>query len=89
MSDSRNNKSAEPSKLRKIIYNILLLIFIPGIIFFISELLLRAVNYGDKYDLFIDFPSEDYQEYRFINPEVGRKYFQRLDLDIQEVYLQN
>jgi tetratricopeptide (TPR) repeat protein len=66
------------TRAKKLLFNTLL-ITIPLFIFFLLEMLLRIINYGDNFNLFIDFPEKDFREYRFINPLIGKKYFQKLD----------
>jgi tetratricopeptide (TPR) repeat protein/lysophospholipase L1-like esterase len=79
MKKHHQNNPPELSRVKKFVYNSILIIFIPCIILFLSEMLLRIVGYGDNYKLFLDFPAEDYQEYKFLNPDIGKKYFQKLD----------
>ncbi len=69
--------SAGLSKQKKTLFSIILLCM-PFLLLFIVELFLRITNYGDDYNLFIDFPEEDYIDYKFINPDIGKKYFQKL-----------
>jgi len=61
--------------VRKWIYTIILLLF-PFIILYLVEILLRIAGYGYNFDLFINFPDKEFQEYRICNPEIGKKYFQ-------------
>lgn len=77
MNNNRKTDTAELSKQKKILFNIILF-STPFLLLFIVELFLRVINYGDDYNLFIDFPEKDYTEYKFINPDIGKKYFQRL-----------
>ncbi len=35
------------------------------------------INYGDNPNLFINNPLKNYQEYRIVNPEIGKKYFKK------------
>ncbi len=77
MNKQKSKDPAELSKHKKLVFRIILF-FMSFILLFIFELILRIINYGDDYSLFINFPEEDYQEYKFINPDVGKKYFQKL-----------
>lgn len=52
---------------------------IPIIILLSFEGLLRLFNYGDNFDLFIQNPVEGYEDYYIVNPEIGKKYFQKLE----------
>lgn len=79
--DSINKKNATDqvrlSGFKKLLFNVIL-ISLPFIILLIIEIFLRIFNYGENYRLFVDFPGHDYSAYRFINPDIGRKYFQRI-----------
>ncbi len=66
------------SRNRKLLFNLLLAI-IPVLFFVFIELILRAFNYGDNFHLFVKHPDEMYSQYRVVNPEIGKKYFQRFD----------
>jgi lysophospholipase L1-like esterase len=48
----------------------------PFIFLLIIELFLRLFNYGDNLSLFIDFPVEEFKDYRIVNQKIGKKYFQ-------------
>ncbi|MBE0655674.1 MAG: hypothetical protein IH594_17875, partial [Bacteroidales bacterium] len=63
---------------QKIIFK-LLTFFIPFLILLLFEGLLRIAGYGDKFDLFIQNPTEGYGKYMMVNPEIGKKYFQKLE----------
>lgn len=63
-------------------YNVvfkLIAILIPFVVLFSFEGVLRIVNYGDNLDLFIKNPVEGYEKYMIVNPEVGKKYFQKFE----------
>jgi tetratricopeptide (TPR) repeat protein/lysophospholipase L1-like esterase len=60
---------------KKIVFSIIL-VLIPFIILFIIEFFLRIINYGDNYNLFMDYNFYG-KEYRKCNPEFGKKYFYR------------
>jgi tetratricopeptide (TPR) repeat protein len=66
------------SKPKKLVFN-LLIALIPVLFFILLEFVLRFVHYGENYSLFMDHPDEMYKEYRIVNPDVGAKYFQKLD----------
>jgi tetratricopeptide (TPR) repeat protein len=78
------------SKPKKLIFN-LLIALIPVLLFVILELILRLFHYGDNYSLFMDHPDEQYKEYRIVNPQVGAKYFQRLEYTepARDIFLRN
>jgi hypothetical protein len=69
---------SKPKGLKKFIFSVVL-ICVSIVILFILEFFLRIVGYGDNYRLFLDFPGKEFREYRYINPEIGKKYFQKLD----------
>jgi tetratricopeptide (TPR) repeat protein len=74
-------KKKVPIKLtrsRKLLYNFIIGC-IPVILLIFFELFLRIIHYGDNYNLFLDFPKNDLSEYRYINPLIGKKYFQTLE----------
>jgi tetratricopeptide (TPR) repeat protein len=56
-----------------------LLVIVPVLFFVIVELCLRLVNYGHDYSLFISHPDPAFQNYKIVNPEIGAKYFQKLE----------
>ncbi len=78
MKKHKNRDQISYTRAKKLLFNIML-IAIPLFIFFLLEMVLRIINYGDNYNLFLDFPEEDFREYRFINPVIGKKYFQKLE----------
>ncbi|HET6559480.1 MAG TPA: hypothetical protein VFG54_19305 [Prolixibacteraceae bacterium] len=66
---------------RKRIYSIIS-ILIP-ILFLISlELILRLAGYGDNHSMFITHPDEGFENYYVVNPEIGKKYFQKMEYTI-------
>jgi tetratricopeptide (TPR) repeat protein/lysophospholipase L1-like esterase len=74
MNDTRKpNEYLDPKK--RIIFSIIL-VLIPFIILLIIEFFLRIINYGDNYNLFMDYNFYG-KEYRKCNPEFGKKYFYR------------
>jgi tetratricopeptide (TPR) repeat protein len=63
---------------KRLFYNSII-IFFPFIILFFAEVLLRIINYGDNLALFVNYPYKEFNEYKIVNPEIGKKYFQRLE----------
>ncbi len=57
----------------------LITILIPFIILFGFEGILRLSGYGDDFSLFIQNQEKGYEEYMKLNPDVGKKYFQKLE----------
>ena len=70
-------KQIRLTKPKKVIFSFVLVI-VSIFILLIVELVLRMIHYGDDLNLFIDHPWERYEEYKVVNPEVGKKYFNKL-----------
>jgi tetratricopeptide (TPR) repeat protein len=70
----RKTDQIDPKK--KIIFSLILVLF-PLIILLLTELALRAFNYGQNYNLFVDFKLYG-KQYVKCNPEYGKKYFYNL-----------
>ena len=72
--DKTDNKKPDnridPKK--KIIFSLILVLF-PFIILFIIEFFLRIIQYGDNYNLFVDYDFYG-EEYKKCNPEFGKIY---------------
>lgn len=66
------------SKRRKLIFTAIS-ILLPFIFLVIIELTLRISGYGDNHSLFIQHPDKEFNEYMVVNPEIGKKYFQKLE----------
>ncbi|MCF8359632.1 MAG: hypothetical protein K9H26_12800 [Prolixibacteraceae bacterium] len=66
------------SRSKKLTYNIIIAL-LPFVILLILELLLRVVGYGDNLRLFVKHPDAAYAGYKVVNPEIGKKYFQRFE----------
>jgi tetratricopeptide (TPR) repeat protein/lysophospholipase L1-like esterase len=75
---SENKPKTSPKKGNKIIFNSILVLF-PLIILLVIELILRITGYGDNLNLFVNHPDKEYKEYKIVNPEIGKKYFQRFE----------
>jgi tetratricopeptide (TPR) repeat protein len=78
MTRNKNNTPSSIGNLKKIIFN-LLIVLIPFILVLILELLLRAFSYGDNLNLFVNHPEKEFKAYRIVNPEIGKKYFQKFE----------
>jgi len=72
----RAEKQIKLIKSKKVIFSFALVI-LPILILLLFESFLRLINYGDNPNLFIDNPLKNYQEYRIVNPEIGKKYFKK------------
>lgn len=73
-------KTAEkkiPTK-HKVVFNVITGL-IPFVILLVFEGLLRLSGYGDNLDLFIRNTTEGYEKYMIVNPQVGKKYFQKFE----------
>ena len=75
---TKSNDKIKLSPGKKLIYNFIL-IFIPFLILFLLEILLRIIGFGDNLNLFIDHPDKEFKEYKIVNPLIGKKYFQKLE----------
>jgi hypothetical protein len=58
MNQPGNTNQLKLSKIKKFFFTIIL-IFLPFLILFFIEMVLRIVNYGDNLKLFIDFPGKE------------------------------
>ncbi len=67
-------KSARKNIIFKLITGL-----IPVLILLVAEGSLRLIGYGDNFDLFIKNPTEGYENYLMVNPEIGKKYFQKVE----------
>jgi len=68
MNQPGNTNQLKLSKIKKFFFTIIL-IFLPFLILFFIEMVLRIVNYGDNLKLFIDFPGKEMQKYKIVNRE--------------------
>ncbi len=52
---------------------------------------MRITGYGDNLSLFIKNPVEGYEKYMMVNPEIGKKYFQKLEYTspANDIFLRN
>jgi tetratricopeptide (TPR) repeat protein len=75
-------KKAQPkqqlSNGRKRIFSIIS-ILLPFIFLILLEIILRVTGYGDNHSLFITHPDEGFENYYVVNPEIGKKYFQKME----------
>lgn len=77
MNKSRKTNTATYAKHPYIFKAITILI--PFLILFAFEGVLRLSNYGDNLDLFVRNETPGYEDYMMVNPEIGKKYFQKLE----------
>jgi len=73
-------KNNDPDVLSKpgLIFKIIA-VMLPFLILLLFEGLLRITGYGDDLSLFIQNPAEGYEKYMMVNPEIGKKYFRKLE----------
>jgi tetratricopeptide (TPR) repeat protein len=78
MSSLKNDDRPGLIRGKRILFNFIL-VSLPVILLLLAELFLRVISYGDRFRLFIDYPGEETQKHRIVNPEIGKKYFKRID----------
>jgi tetratricopeptide (TPR) repeat protein len=66
------------SKSRKLIFSAIAMI-IPFVFLILMEIILRFSGYGDNYSLFVNHPDKEFSCYMVVNPEIGKKYFQKME----------
>lgn len=54
-------------------------IFLPLILLVFLELVLRLAGYGDNFSLFVNHPDKEYGQYLVVNPDIGKKYFNKME----------
>ena len=76
------NKSVAENKnnsgRKNLIFKIIT-VLIPFLILLVFEGILRLAGVGDDLSLFIQNPVKGYEKYLMVNPEVGKKYFQKFE----------
>lgn len=81
MTTKSENTSSASSKLRRITFNVML-VLIPILFFIGLELCLRYFNYGCDYRQWVESPNgqwvSEHGKYLMLNPEIARKYFHSL-----------
>lgn len=74
----RMEAKKQPSGVKKLVFGSMLLL-IPFVLLFLLELSLRIVSYGERYELFVNFPGKELKEHLIVNPVIGKKYFSKLE----------
>jgi tetratricopeptide (TPR) repeat protein len=69
-------KQIRLTKSKKVVFSFVLVI-LPILILLLFESFLRLINYCVNPNLFINNPLKNYQEYKIVNPEIGKKYFKK------------
>ena len=78
MNNPKLNSKNPLSKGKRVIFS-LISIVIPFAFLILLELILRLTGYGDNHSLFISHPDKEFKEYLVVNPEIGKKYFQKME----------
>lgn len=74
-----SSKSSAPiSKSRQRLFSIIA-ILLPIIFLVLLEMVLRIAGYGDNFSLFVDHPEQESKQYYVVNPEIGKKYFNKME----------
>lgn len=66
-------------KYRNDLYFRIIALLLPVALFAIVEIVLRLVDYGDNFNLFVRNPEKGYENYLIVNPQIGKKYFQKFE----------
>jgi tetratricopeptide (TPR) repeat protein/lysophospholipase L1-like esterase len=69
--------TAPMSKSRQRVFSVIAVV-LPIIFLVILELLLRLSGYGDNHSLFVNHRIKDLEKYYEVNPEIGKKYFNKM-----------
>ena len=78
MKNKKKARESEPSSKRLMLLK-LIAVLLPFIFILFFEGLLRIAGYGDDFSLFVRHPVGGYENYLMVNPEIGKKYFQKLE----------
>lgn len=78
MNKAKVNSARSLSKGKRAIFS-LIAVLLPFAFLFLLELILRMTGYGDNHSLFINHPDKEFKEYLVVNPEIGKKYFQKME----------
>lgn len=78
MKKKKTDSPQQLSRNRKTIYGIIS-ILLPLILLIFLELILRVSGYGDNNSLFITHPDKGFENYYVVNPEIGKKYFRKME----------
>lgn len=68
-----------PTRRSRVLLLKFITLLLPVVFLLLLEGILRLVSYGDNLDLFITNPIEGYGQYLIVNPNVGKKYFHKLE----------
>jgi len=74
-----SSKSSAPiSKSKQRVFSIIA-ITLPIVFLILLELILRLSGYGDNFSLFVNHPDAVMEKYYVVNPEIGKKYFNKME----------
>jgi len=76
---TKKAKEVRPiSNGRKRIFS-MIAILLPFIFLILLEVILRISGYGDNHSLFITHPDKGFVNYFVVNPDIGKKYFNKME----------
>jgi tetratricopeptide (TPR) repeat protein len=78
MKPGKSKDSSSISRPKKLLFNTII-VLLPFILLLFFEVILRIFSYGDNFNLFINHPEKEYNAYRIVNPEIGKKYFRKFE----------
>lgn len=78
MNKAKVNSTRPLSKDKRAIFS-LIAVVLPFAFLILLELILRIAGYGDNHSLFINHPDKEFKGYLVVNPEIGKKYFQKME----------
>lgn len=79
MAKKKISKQPKISGKKKLLYNLISGVVIPILVLLFIELILRIAGYGSSHRLFIKHPDKEYKGYLIVNPEIGKKYFHKVE----------
>jgi tetratricopeptide (TPR) repeat protein len=74
----RSNPGQPLSRSKQFIFGAIAVV-LPIVFLILLELVLRVSGYGDKFSLFINHPDAEFEKYYIVNPEIGKKYFNKME----------
>jgi len=76
MKSIKSKSILQLSKGRRVTFSIIS-VLLPFIFLILLELILRISGYGDNFSLFVNHPDKGFENYTVVNPDIGKKYFQK------------
>lgn len=77
MKNIKSKPITQISKARRLSFSIIS-VLLPLVFLILFELILRISGYGDNFSLFINHPEKGFENYQVVNPDIGKKYFQKM-----------